>query len=343
MQLITTVLQKLSLASLLTLGTLATVPTVVRSAPVPTLDQIPYITSKDEAVMMPTYTAAALEPMTNMAKNTIVDVAVANGSFKTLTAALKAAGLIETLKGNGPFTVFAPTDAAFAKLPKGTVEMLLKPENKATLVRILTYHVVSGNVLSTDLKSGQVSTLEGSPVNVMIGKDGVMINKSTVQAADVRASNGVIHVIDNVLMPQADMAKNTIVDVAVANGSFKTLTAALKAAGLVETLQGDGPFTVFAPTDAAFAKLPAGTVEMLLKPENKATLARILTYHVVSGNVLSTDLKSGQVKTIEGSPVNVMIDKNGVMINQSTVKAADVKASNGVIHVIDTVLMPPSK
>jgi uncharacterized surface protein with fasciclin (FAS1) repeats len=197
MQLTTTVLQKLSLASLLTLGTLATAPVVVLSAPVPTPDQFPYITPKDESGMMP-------QPETNMVRNTIVDVAVANGSFKTLTAALKAAGLVETLEGNGPFTMFAPTDAAFAKLPAGTVEMLLKPENKAALVRILTYHVVSGNVFSTDLKSGQVKTLEGSPVNVMIGKNGVMINQSTVQAANVKASNGVIHVIDTVLMPPSN-------------------------------------------------------------------------------------------------------------------------------------------
>lgn len=204
MQLTTTVLQKLSLAGLLTLGALAAAPTVVLSAPVPTPDQFPYITPKDESGMMPTYTTAAPEPMTNMVKNTIVDVAVANGSFKTLTAALKAAGLVETLQGNGPFTVFAPTDAAFAKLPAGTVEMLLKPENKATLVRILTYHVVSGNVLSTDLKSGEVKTLEGSPVNVMISKNGVMVNNSTVKAADVKASNGVIHVIDTVLMPPSN-------------------------------------------------------------------------------------------------------------------------------------------
>jgi uncharacterized surface protein with fasciclin (FAS1) repeats len=197
MQLTTTVLQKLSLASLLTLGALATAPVVVLSAPVPTPDQFPYITPKDESGMMP-------QPETNMVRNTIVDVAVANGSFKTLTAALKAAGLVETLEGNGPFTMFAPTDAAFAKLPAGTVEMLLKPENKAALVRILTYHVVSGNVFSTDLKSGQVKTLEGSPVNVMIGKNGVMINQSTVQAANVKASNGVIHVIDTVLMPPSN-------------------------------------------------------------------------------------------------------------------------------------------
>ncbi len=211
MQLTTNVFQKLSLAGLLTLGALATAPAVVLSAPVPTPDQFPYITPKDEAGMMPTYTTSTPEPMTsapmpmtNMAKDTIVDVAVANGSFKTLTAALNAAGLVEILKGDGPFTVFAPTDAAFAKLPAGTVEMLLKPENKATLVRVLTYHVVSGNVLSTDLKSGEVNTLQGSPIKVMVGSGGVMVNNSTVQAADVKASNGVIHVIDTVLMPPSN-------------------------------------------------------------------------------------------------------------------------------------------
>lgn len=134
---------------------------------------------------------------------------------------------------------------------------------------------------------------------------------------------------------------NTLVDVASANGSFKTLTAALKAAGLVDTLKGAGPFTVFAPTDAAFAKLPKGTVETLLKPENKARLVKILTYHVVSGEVLSTTLKSGKVKTVEGDSVNVSVQKSGVTINKSKVTAVDVKASNGVIHVIDTVLMPP--
>jgi uncharacterized surface protein with fasciclin (FAS1) repeats len=136
---------------------------------------------------------------------------------------------------------------------------------------------------------------------------------------------------------------NTLVDVASANGSFKTLTAALKAAGLVDTLKGAGPFTVFAPTDAAFAKLPKGTVETLLKPENKAQLVKILTYHVVPGEVLSTTLKSGKVKTVEGDWVYVSVQKSGVTINKSKVTGVDVKASNGVIHVIDTVLMPPVK
>ena len=136
-------------------------------------------------------------------EKTIVEIASTNGSFKTLTAALKAAGLVKTLSGSGPFTVFAPTDAAFAALPKGTVEKLLRPENKALLVKILTYHVVSGEVLSTNLKSGKVKTVEGSPVMVKVGTRGVMVNNANVVKADIKASNGVIHVIDRVILPSA--------------------------------------------------------------------------------------------------------------------------------------------
>lgn len=139
--------------------------------------------------------------------------------------------------------------------------------------------------------------------------------------------------------PKAD-----IVDTAVAAGQFKTLAAALQAAGLVETLKGSGPFTVFAPTDAAFAKLPAGTVETLLKPENKAQLTSILTYHVVAGKTKSKDLagKTLSVKTVNGA--NVAIDgTHGVKVGNATVTKADIWASNGVIHVIDTVLMPPQQ
>ena len=135
--------------------------------------------------------------------------------------------------------------------------------------------------------------------------------------------------------------KKDIVDVAAENGSFNTLVAAVKAAGLVDTLKGDGPFTVFAPTDDAFAKLPAGTVAMLLKPENKDKLVSILTYHVVSGKVMSTDVvKLDSAATIQGDMLMVKVKYGNVMINNAKVIMADVKASNGVIHVIDTVLMP---
>lgn len=133
-----------------------------------------------------------------------------------------------------------------------------------------------------------------------------------------------------------------IVDTAVSAGSFNTLVAAVKAAGLVDTLKGDGPFTVFAPTDEAFAKLPKGTVESLLKPENKDKLVAVLTYHVIPGKVMSSDIagKKMDVKTVQGANVNVDASK-GVKVNDAKVVAADVDASNGVIHVIDTVIMPP--
>jgi uncharacterized surface protein with fasciclin (FAS1) repeats len=208
MKFTTPLLQKLTLASLLTLGAM-TLPTSVRSgeAPIP----MPTPISIPSPMPMPQSPEPVGEPVEaapmkskKMASSTIVDVATKNGSFKTLTAALKAADLIDVLQGDGPFTVFAPTDAAFAKLPKGTVDMLLKPENKAELVRILTYHVVSGKVLSSSLKSGKVETIEGNTINVTVGKKDVTLNKSKVIGVDVAASNGVIHVIDTVLLPPAE-------------------------------------------------------------------------------------------------------------------------------------------
>ena len=136
--------------------------------------------------------------------------------------------------------------------------------------------------------------------------------------------------------------EHDIVDTAVEAGSFNTLVAAVKAAGLVEALKGDGPFTVFAPTDEAFAKLPAGTVESLLKPENKDKLAAILTYHVVSGKILSSDVKPGRVETLQGSKLNVTSKNGALMVDQAKIVATDVTATNGVIHVIDQVIMPGS-
>lgn len=137
---------------------------------------------------------------------------------------------------------------------------------------------------------------------------------------------------------------DNIVALASASDSFKTLTTALQAAELTTTLSGEGPFTVFAPTDAAFAALPPGTLQELLKPENKATLVKVLTYHVVPGKVLSSQLRPGQVKTVEGSPVNVRINaaQRRVTVNNANVTQADIQASNGVIHAIDKVILPPN-
>ena len=276
------------------------------------------------------------------AQATIVETAVAAGNFKTLVAAVQAAGLVDTLNGKGPFTVFAPTDAAFAKLPAGTLEMLLKPENKAKLAAILTYHVVPGAVKAADVvKLKYAGTVNGQRVDIKVDGAKVTVDGAAVTATDIACSNGVIHVIDTVILP----VDGTVVDVAVKNGSFNTLVAAIKAAGLVETLSGKGPFTILAPTDAAFAKLPAGTLEMLLKPENKKQLVEILTFHVVPGVAAYSDavVKMTEVPTVLGSPVAVKVVGGKVMLNGATVVAVDVEATNGVIHVIDTVLMPPAK
>jgi len=271
----------------------------------------------------------------------IVDTAVGAGSFKTLAAALTAADLVGALKGPGPFTVFAPTDAAFAKLPAGTVESLVKPENKSLLTSILTYHVVSGSVMAGDVvKLTQVTTLNGQRVDIKVSDGSVSIDGAQVVTTDIACSNGVIHVIDAVLMPVSD----NIPAVATKAGKFSTLLAAAKAAGLVGALSGEDALTVFAPTDEAFAKLPAGTVAALLKPENKAKLVEILTYHVVKGRVYSDQaLAAKQATTLQGGTIDIAVVGKVTKVNTAALIAMDIEASNGVIHVIDTVLMPPAK
>ena len=297
---------------------------------------------------VPTVEPTAIPTEEPVEEKTIVDIAVEDGRFTTLVAALQAAELVETLQGEGPFTVFAPTDEAFSKLPAGTVEELLKPENKQQLVDILTYHVVAGKVMAADVvKLSEAETVLGKKVAVKVEGDSVMVNESKVILTDIEASNGVIHVIDTVLLPPADemsgaeMEKKDIVAIAAGDERFKTLVAAVTAAGLVETLQGEGPFTVFAPTDEAFAKLPAGTIEELLKPENKQKLVDILTYHVVAGKVMAADVVTlSEAETVLGQKVTVKVEDGKVYINDAQVIITDIEASNGVIHVIDTVLLP---
>ncbi len=266
----------------------------------------------------------------------IVDTAVAAGSFTTLVKAVQAAGLVETLKGPGPFTVFAPSDAAFAKLPAETLTALLA--DRAALTKVLTYHVVPGRVLAADAaKLSWAPTVAGSDLRVTRDSKGLLVDGSRVVAADVLASNGVIHVIDSVMLPRKDL-----VATAIEAKSFSTLVTAVKAAGLVEALQGKGPFTVFAPNDAAFAALPAGTVEQLLK--DKAALTSVLTYHVLPSRVLSGDIPEGtlEVATLQGAKLSVTKAKDGsVTVNGVKVIAADVLAGNGVIHVLERVVLPP--
>ncbi|QDT12781.1 fasciclin domain-containing protein [Planctomycetes bacterium K23_9] len=272
------------------------------------------------------------------AEKTIVETAVNAGSFKTLVAAVGAADLADTLSSPGPFTVFAPTDEAFAKLPAGTIESLLKPANKSKLAKILTYHVLPGRVTAADVvKLTGAKTVAGEKVRITASDSGVKVNDAAVVQTDITCSNGVIHVIDNVLLP----ASQTIPEVASASGQFGTLLAAANAAGLVPTLSGAGPLTVFAPTDEAFTALPAGTVAELLKPENKAKLAEILKYHVVAGRVYSEDaLALSSAPTVAGPSISITPTDGGANINGARLVATDIDASNGVIHVIDRVLLP---
>jgi len=254
--------------------------------------------------------------------------------------------------------VFAPTNEGFAALPEGTLDTLLKPENKDQLVDILTYHVLPAQVLSTDLKFFQrVNTVEGKPVHVYKTRKGVYVSPDgkdfkTVVGADNMASNGVAHIIDGVLLPPAGLAGDepNIVELAQSVDDLSTLVAAVVAGDLVETLSSPGPFTVFAPTNEAFAALPEGTLDALLKPENKDQLVDILTFHVLSGEILSTDLKEKQkVATVEGKSLCIFSSaKKGVYVSPDCKKdfkkvvGADNKASNGVAHIIDGVLLPPS-
>ncbi len=270
----------------------------------------------------------------------IVDTAVAAGSFKTLAAALGAANLVDVLKGEGPFTVFAPTDDAFKKLPAGTVESLLRPENKASLAAILTYHVVAGQVPAQNVvKLRGAKTVNGQRVDIAVDGQKVTVDKANVLKTDIYCSNGVIHVIDRVILPSSD----NIVATADKAGDFKTLLAAADAAGLVPALSGKGPLTVFAPTDEAFAKLPEGTVASLLKPENKKKLADILKYHVVAGRVYSEDaLAAKQAATLQGANLRITVSGGGAKVNEAGLVATDIDASNGVIHVIDRVILPPA-
>jgi len=282
----------------------------------------------------------------------IVDTAIANGSFTTLVSAVEAAGLVDTLKGEGPFTVFAPTDEAFNALPEGTVPALLA--DIPALTDVLLYHVVPGEYMAADVaQATSLDTALGEPLSVRVEGDAVYVNDAMIVTTDVQASNGVIHVIDAVLLPPEEMAAEEeamaaeeemagpdIVDVAAANGNFTTLASAVEAAGLVDTLKGEGPFTVFAPTDEAFNALPEGTVPALLA--DIPALTDVLLYHVVPGKYMAADVvQVDSLDTALGKPLAIRVEDGNVFVNDVQVTTTDIEASNGVIHVINGVLIPP--
>ena len=333
--------------------------------------------------------------------------AQSTGVHDSLVAALSHADLVSALQGEGPFTVFAPTDDAFAAAGIDLSTFDTDEEN-ATLTDILLYHVVSGSVASADVTDGMsAEALNGDSLDFTVSDGSVMVNDATVTTADVMASNGIIHVIDKVLMPVPDITEedgdicyNMVNHTLVAGASFaecmaymyvvdyemngqtftgcyntvshelstvtqevcesymwtpavdigmtaqattihNSLVAAVVQAELLATLQGEGPFTVFAPTDDAFT---AAGIDLaaLDNEEGKAALTDILLYHVYSGSVAAADVTDGMTATMVNGDDATFTVGDGVMINDANVILADVMASNGIIHVIDKVLMPPA-
>ena len=289
-------------------------------------------------------------PTAAVATKNVVQVAQADPQFSILVEAVVKAKLDTTLSGAGPFTVFAPTNDAFvaalAELKLTKDQLLSSPD----LAKILTYHVLSSKVLKADIPFGKpVASVQGDTLTIdttaaITDQYG---RKSKITATDILAANGVIHVIDKVILPKniAAVATKNIVEIAASVPEFSTLVTALQAAGLTTTLASPGSFTVFAPTNAAFAKIPPATLSALLA--DKPALIKVLTYHVVPGKVLKSDVvpligkpiatAAGPSATfVVGSDLKITDQKNG----QSQITATDTFATNGVIHTIDTVIMP---
>jgi len=316
------------------------------------------------------------------ASKTIVDIASGSEDFSILVDLVVKAGLAETLSGEGPFTVFAPTNAAFLSVVESVDD--LTEIDPAIIATVLTYHVVPGTYLSSDITDGLLlTTVQGETIEFGVSDSAITVNEEVIGPADIAASNGVIHVIDGVMFPKVlltptdpsvepeapapvepapapvepapapvtpvnnpagtpaseatDPSAGTIVELASgAAPEFSTLVELVVLAGLAETLSGPGPFTVFAPTDAAFAGVIQDQDNLDL-----AAVAEILTYHVVPGTYLSSDITDGLLlTTVQGETIEFAVSESGITVNEEKIGPANVKASNGVIHVIDGVLIP---
>lgn len=267
---------------------------------------------------------------------TIVDIVVDSPDHGTLEAAVGAAGLVETLSGDGPFTLFAPTDAAFAALGDETINALLADPSGA-LTRVLLQHVISGVADGSSIGSGITSANLGGDNLVITTDAGLQVNGINISVADIRATNGVVHVIDAVINQPM-----SVVDVVVGSEDHNTLEAAVVAAGLVDALASADFVTLFAPTDAAFAALGEETINTLLADPSGA-LTDILLYHAVGGAASPSGITSTtDLGTLNGENLTFAITGDGVQINDANVTVANIETANGIVHVIDAVLIPES-
>jgi uncharacterized surface protein with fasciclin (FAS1) repeats len=279
-----------------------------------------------------------IPPASNIEINSLVDVLALDGRFTTLIAAVQAAGLADALTTGGPFTVFAPTDDAFAALPEGTVDGLLA--DIPALQNVLLYHVLGKEVPAVKLLGRHsLETLQGEEVDTSVNRGGLFINQSKVLNPDVNAPNAVIHVVDAVLLPPSP--KPDLLELLKNDGRFNTLVTALEVAELDAVVATGGPLTIFAPTDEAFAKVPADVLADLLA--DKEALTAVLRYHVLSGDKSAKELlRARKFETLQGKNVVISIFRGKLLVNRSQVIDADLEASNGTVHGINQVLLPPA-
>lgn len=282
-------------------------------------------------------------PTPQRPRQTVFDAMNGRAELVTLVAALKLAGLETTLSDNGPYTIFAPSNTAFQELPDGTYESLLRPENKGRLTKILSYHVVQGRYDTAVLRDGNLNSLEGQTLAIKVQAPATKVQGSAIETADILTDTGVIHIIGSVLLPpDLTPEADTVIALAARRPDLGTFVRAVESAGLVERLRDPGDLTLFAPTNRAFEKLPAGTVEKLLRADNQATLASLLKYHVVNGQVTVGQLRDGGLPTINGLGLPVVVTGQPTpRVGGGGVALGDLFAGNGVVHLIDTVAIPP--
>ncbi len=274
--------------------------------------------------------------------NTVVDIIVNSPNHTTLETAVLAAGLQGALSSAGPFTVFAPTDAAFAAVDPAVLNALLADPTGA-LTEVLTYHAVSGVAGGSFISNGlKVSTLQGTNIDFTVNGSGVFVNGVNISVTDIKAENGVVHVIDAVLIPTDPRGTmpESVLDVVVSSPDHTTLETAVLAAGLDGALSGAGNFTLFAPTDAAFAAVDPAVLNSLLADPTGA-LTDVLLYHVITGAASTNNIFDGMILTsLQGSPLNIRLNANGAFINDAQITVTDIRTKNGIVHVIDAVLVP---
>ena len=279
---------------------------------------------------------SALLVCSSQAGNLVEELA-ASGASTLIDLAVKA-GLVNTLTGDGPFTIFAPTNAAFAALPQEIVEAVSADTD--LLKSVLLYHVVPGSILSSQASNDiKMDTVEGTSLQVNVytnhHENIITVNGKKVIKADIRACNGVIHFIDGVML----IPKGDLVDTLVGDDRFSTLVAAVTAAGLVDTVKNADAFTIFAPTNDAFSKIPEATLNGLLA--DKEALTKVLLRHVAPGAVFAKGISLGSISTAGGEKVCTQVLRSGMVKVSSSafVVEADITATNGVVHAIDTVIL----